>query len=462
MEEELRRAAHRDRLTGLANRVLMNEHLARCIQKRTHRSTQSFALLYIDLDDFKSVNDSLGHGAGDRLLQQMVGRLLDALQTIKQSTRVRPFAGRLGGDEFLVLLEGAAAPQAASAIARRIIEALSAPYRISERDFHLSASIGIVTSDAGHSTPDDYVRDADMAMYEAKRAGRHRHCLFDATLREKVHRRVTIQNELPRALEEQQFRVAYQPIMRLDAHALAGCEALLRWNHPLLGQISPAEFIPIAEESGMIIALGDWVLTQACRQFARWREEFGARAPEALYINLSRAQLVIGDFDRRVAEILKSCAVETTRVHLEITETAMMRDTDGALRLVAALRRLGIKLELDDFGTGYSSLGSLHELPIDGIKLDRSFVKRLDDSDRVLAVTEAVIGLARRLGMTIVAEGIETPRQLQLVRSLGCHFGQGFLLARPLTAERFREGLLENAAADAALAERPMMALCQG
>jgi len=279
-------------------------------------------------------------------------------------------------------------------------------------------------------------------MYEAKRAGRHRYCLFDAALREKVQRRVTIQNELPRALQDRQFHVVYQPIMCLEEGSLAACEALLRWNHPRLGEISPAEFIPIAEESEIIVALGDWVLRQACMQFASWRSGFPHRAPQALHINLSRAQLVIGDFDRRVAEVLESCHVETERVHLEITETAMMRDANGALGLVGALRRLGLKLELDDFGTGYSSLGSLHELPIDGIKIDRLFVQRLNDSDRVLAVTEAVIGLARRLGMTIVAEGIETVQQLDTVRSLGCHLGQGFLLSRPLTAQCFTDTYL--------------------
>jgi len=439
MEGELRQAAHLDRLTGLANRALMNEHLTRCIQRCSRIPAYRFALLYLDLDDFKSVNDSLGHAAGDRLLQEMVGRLLIALQDIKASARVRAIPGRLGGDEFLILLEGPRAPQASGEIAQRIIDELSMPYRLCERDFHVSASIGVVTSDAAHTISDDYVRDADMAMYEAKRGGRRRYCHFDAALREKVQRRIAIQNALPRALEHGQFELAYQPIICLKSGSLAGCEALLRWTDPVLGDISPAEFVPIAEETGIIIALGEWVLRRACTQFASWRSQCPGHAPEALYINLSRAQLVIGDFDRRLAHILDSCSIETGRVHLEITETAIMRDTDEALKLIRALRLLGVRLELDDFGTGYSSLGNLHELSIDGIKIDRSFIKRLDDGDRVLAVTEAVIGLARRLGMTIVAEGIETERQLQVVRSLGCHFAQGFLLSGPLSAERFSE-----------------------
>ncbi|HUI59285.1 MAG TPA: EAL domain-containing protein, partial [Steroidobacteraceae bacterium] len=430
MESELRRAAHIDKLTGLANRSLISDQLAQCIRRARHFPGHRFALLYLDLDHFKTINDSLGHGAGDRVLQEIADRLRATLRTADVVARAAiPPAARLGGDEFVVLLDDIVTADAACRVAERLLVSLSAPYEVLGRELNLTASIGIVTSECSHATAEEYLRDADTAMYEAKRAGRGRVAAFDARMRERVQRGLLIQSELRGALNESQLFLVYQPLVCIHTLQTRGCEALLRWRHPKLGLIPPSEFIPIAEDSGVILELGDWVLRTACAQFARWRERHGERAPERLNINISRAQLIAGHFVQSVGDVLERYAIEPSSVHLEITETAVMKDPALALRIMCALQELGVKLDLDDFGTGYSSLGSIHEFPIDVIKIDRSFVHSLESGGRVPAVIEAVARLARRLNLQVVAEGIETPRQLDLVRQFGCQLGQGHLFS---------------------------------
>ncbi len=453
MEAELRRAAYVDRLTGLGNRSLLSEQLARRIRRGTYLPAQQFTLLYLDLDHFKSINDSLGHSAGDRVLKEVATRLRTELSVDEPTAHATTHAARLGGDEFVVLRDGVASAQEAGGLAARIIQALSVPFLLSDRQFHLSASIGIVTSEVSHLTPEEYLRDADTAMYEAKRAGRGRFATFDAQMRMRVERRILIENELRTALRAAQFHLVYQPLVCLSTGRLRGCEALLRWRHPLLGVVPPSEFIPIAEESGLILELGDWVLHTACAQYSQWERRFGPAALDCVSINISRAQLVLRDFDRRVQEVLSATQVAPERVHLEITETAVMRDPETALQVMQKLRAAGVKLDLDDFGTGYSSLGSINDFPIDVIKIDRSFLHSLSAGGRIAAVIEAVTRLARQLEMEVVAEGIESPRQRDQARALGCQLGQGYLFSRPLDAGQFAESFLTSAESDDAPAE---------
>jgi diguanylate cyclase (GGDEF)-like protein/PAS domain S-box-containing protein len=442
MESELRQAAHMDKLTGLANRARLSEQLGDCIRRGRQNPGLQFALLYLDLDYFKTINDSLGHGAGDRVLQEIAERLRTTLRESDTVARpVNPPAARLGGDEFVVLLDDIGSVDSAVRVAARLLRALSAPYDVLGRQFNLSTSIGIVMSDGEHPSVEAYLRDADTAMYEAKRAGRGRFAIFDARMRERVQRGLLIQSELRGALQHGQFHLVYQPVVCMDSGRLHGCEALLRWRHPKLGLVPPSEFIPIAEETGVILDLGDWVLRTACAQFACWRARYGVRAPESVSVNISRAQLVVGNFEQSVRDVLRACAIEPRQVHLEITETAVMKDPAVALRIMRALRELGVKLDLDDFGTGYSSLGSIHDFPIDVIKIDRSFVHGLESSGRVSAVIEAVARLAHHLSLEVVAEGIETSHQRELLRKLGCRFGQGYLFGRPVDARRFADAL---------------------
>ncbi len=444
----MRLAAYVDKLTGLANRSRLSEQLAQCIRHARQYPGHQFALLYLDLDYFKTINDSLGHGAGDRVLQEIAERLRTTLRSSDVVARpVIPAAARLGGDEFVVLLDDIGSVAAAIRVAERLLRALSAPCTVLGRQFNLSTSIGIVMSDGELPTAEEYLRDADTAMYEAKRAGRGRFAIFDARMRERVQRGLLIQSELRGALQHGQFHLVYQPVVCLDSGRIRGCEALVRWRHPKLGLVPPSEFIPIAEETGVILDLGDWVFRTACAQFACWRASHGAQAPECVSVNISRAQLVVGNFEQSVRAVLGAHAIEPSQVHLEITETAMMKDPAVALRIMRSLRELGVKLDLDDFGTGYSSLGSIHEFPIDSIKIDRSFVHGLNGSGRVSAVIEAVARLARQLNLDVVAEGVETSQQRELLRKLGCRLGQGYLFGRPVDAPSFMQGCARHESA---------------
>ena len=431
-------SARVDPLTGLANRVDLTEQLTAAIGE----PARPFALLYLDLDGFKQINDSLGHSVGDLALRQLAERVRAALAGSPPAGVHMRTAARMGGDEFVVLLEGPQACRRAPQVAKSLIEALGSPCRVGEHEFHLSASVGIITSEFGYLTAEEYLRDADTAMYEAKRCGCGGMVVFDSEMHDRVQRNLLVQTDLPKALREGQLQLMYQPLMCLETGRLRGCEALLRWRHPRLGWISPQEFIPVAERSGFIFALGDWVLRSACAQFGAWRARFAERAPCSVNVNLSRIQLFDPDLPRRIDAALAEHGVEPWRLHLEITETAVMQQPEAALVILRELRSLGVTLELDDFGTGYSSLCSIHELPIEGLKIDRSFVRDLETSPRVEAVIETVCRLARQLRMKVVAEGIETSEQLMAVQRLGCDLGQGYLFARPLEPERFEEAFL--------------------
>ena len=438
MELELRRMASTDRLTGLANRSVLMTGLNRCIKQAGESPGFRFGVLYVDLDQFKAVNDSMGHSIGDSVLQEVSDRLRFVLGSADLRAHVTPeVAARVGGDEFVVLLAAIPGAADAMAVAERLLSRLSEPYRILDRVFYISASIGVVVGNQGGANAEDYLHDADTAMYEAKRSGRSCCALFDASMRERVQRRLLILNEMGSAVHQSQFRIAWQPLVSIDSGRMFGCEALIRWRHPRVGPIGPAEFIPIAEDSGLIQQVDDWVLRTACAQFAGWRRSHGADAPAYLSVNISRVQLMDGNFSVRVREILQQCGLPPRCLHLEITETAVMRDPESALRVMQSLKALGVYLDLDDFGVGYSSLSSIHNFPIDVIKIDSSFVRGMDSSRRVTAIVEVVTNLARQLDLELVAEGIETTEQLERVRQLGCHYGQGYLFSPPIDSADF-------------------------
>lgn len=449
LEAQLRRAAHRDPLTGLPNRALLHEQLVACERASSEVAGFRFALLHFDIDRFQAINEGLGHQAGDLLLIEVAKRLGATLRAEDPIARGSPDpAAHLGGDEFVILLRGIRGDDDARRVAERVRGVLERPYTVRGRDLSISFSIGIVLSGLGSDSPEEMLSAADSAMCEAKFLGRSRCIVFDGAMRQRVRHRMALRNDLRLAVEMQQLNLVYQPLMDLQTGAIAGCETLVRWRHPRLGSVSPAEFIPIAEESGLILELGEWVLRAAIQEYGEWRRHCGDLAPDSVSVNISRAQLILDDLAPKVESMLTSSGVDPWRLHLEITETAVMQDLEQGLRTLHALRQIGVKLDLDDFGTGYSSLASLHQLPLDVIKIDSSFVQRLETDRTSAALIEAVLSLAAILDLKVIAEGIETPRQLEQLQAMGCHLGQGYLFTQPLASAEFVEFLLADASLD--------------
>jgi len=441
LEEQLRSAALTDGLTQLPNRVSMLDKLHGAVLRARRLRDYHFAVLFMDFDRFKLVNDSLGHDVGDELLRQIAQRLRLALRegdTLSRAGESTHTAARIGGDEFVILLDGIRGVEDAELVARRLLLVLSQPYQIGVHEVHSSASIGIVASDTNHGDADALLRDADTAMYEAKRAGRGRYVLFDSTMHERVARTLDMENDLRRALQSDEFFVAYQPIVDLETGHLRGVEALARWRHPQRGLVPPLEFIPIAEETGLITALGARVLGEACDQFMHWRATLGAAAPQTVAVNLSRAQLCQGDLTEMVHHELLRSGMQPQWLRLEVTESLAMQD-NGALAVLHQLKGLGVSLALDDFGTGYSSLACLHEIPVDVLKIDRSFVSQLAQSNHRRVLIQATVLVARALGIRTVAEGVETPEQARLLDELGCSMAQGYLFGHPMAADEFEQ-----------------------
>jgi diguanylate cyclase (GGDEF)-like protein/PAS domain S-box-containing protein len=436
-EEELRVAARTDKLTGLPNRALFNDRLQQAVLRGERNKDYHFAVLFLDFDRFKLINDSLGHNVGDQLLQAIATRLRNAIRSV--DTAGLPYentAARLGGDEFVVLLDGLSKPQDAVVVAERLLEAFAAPYTLGEHEVYSSASIGVVTSDTGAGSAEAILRDADTAMYEAKLAGKSRYVLFDVSMRQRVQRRMNVERDLRKVLETNQLTLHYQPIVNLRTGEVHSVEALIRWNHPERGPISPAEFIPVAEDTGLIVPIGEWVLREACRQFAQWKRELGTAAPASISVNLSRVQLMLHNLPQSIARILAETGVTPSCLHLEVTESAVMKDIDTGVRLLRAIKETGVQIDLDDFGTGYSSLASLHQFPIDVLKIDRSFIANINRGRDFAALVYAVSQLARNLNIEVVAEGIETMEQAAVLLSLDYDLGQGYLFSKPLPAAK--------------------------
>jgi diguanylate cyclase (GGDEF)-like protein/PAS domain S-box-containing protein len=436
-QERLRSVGVVDSLTGLFNREVFVEGLGRRLEEVRLRPVNScFAVLYLDLDRFKIVNDSLGHLVGDELLVTVARRLESCL-------RPGDALARLGGDEFAILLCGLLDDGQANGIALRIQQSLNAPFSIGGREVFTSASIGIAFGPAHYTNADDLMRDADKAMYHAKSRGKARHEVFDAVMHARVLDRLSLENDLRRAVANHDFEVHYQPIVALASGMCVGFESLIRWTRD--GEsISPATFVPIAEELGLIESLGTWVLHEACRTFTDWQQRFPGAGLECITVNVSSRQLMQHNFVRIVEQAVQETGVKKADLRVEITETALMDSPGDAAEVLRGLREYGIRVYLDDFGTGYSSLSHLHKLPVDALKIDRSFVNSLLLPDRP-AIVESILALARTLKTSVVAEGIESDQQARELERLGCTHAQGFLFSRPLSASAVEKLLVANA-----------------
>jgi diguanylate cyclase (GGDEF)-like protein/PAS domain S-box-containing protein len=423
--EALAHQAVHDPLTGLPNRLQFVERLGRELARADQRG-ERIAVLFLDLDRFKVVNDSLGHSAGDRLLVAVADRLSSVMGP-------RDVVARFGGDEFTILCHEVTSEETVELIAERIAEAIARPVALMEGEVFVTASIGIALSGNDGDTPETLVRNADAAMYRAKERGRDRAELFDASEHHRAVDDLRTGNELHRAIERGEMRVHYQPMIHLDTGTLFGFEALIRWEHPERGLVAPMEFVPLAEETGLIVPLGVWALEQACLQAVRWHEASPDGPQLSMSVNLSPRQLAEPALPNDVARVLHDTGIQSSALWLEITENTLMRDAESALSALGALQALGLHLAVDDFGTGYSSLAYLERLPVEALKIDRSFTQGVGVRKDSTAIVGAVVGLARALRLSTVAEGIETREQFQQLRALGCEVGQGFLFgpARP-------------------------------
>jgi len=441
-EQRLHHIAFHDDLTDLANRHCFHERLQVVVDNTRQHDGRRFAVLYLDLDRFKRVNDSLGHVAGNRLLREVARRL-------QACVRPGDLVARLGGDEFAVLLEAVADADDVLRLARRVLQSLSSPLSINGTELLPGASIGITLGDAGYQWAEDVVRDADLAMYEAKAGGRGRAVLFETAMHDRVAQKLALEADLRKAIGEGQLSVQFQPLFELHPHRLCGFEALARWEHPQRGLVGPAVFIALAEESGHIEALTDWVIEQALVHLGRWRRSVPGTDHLGVNVNISGRDLARPDLCSLVQAALLRHELGAGALTLEITETTLMGSLDVAVRTMEALRASGVRFSIDDFGTGYSSLAYLSTLPIDSLKIDRSFVSGLHDKPQNIEIVRAVLMLGRSLGRRVVAEGIETGRQLATLRTLGVQVGQGYLLSRPLPADRVPDLLaVELPAAD--------------
>ena len=427
-EGQLINQALHDSLTGLPNRALLRDRLKHALARASRRQG-NVAVLFIDLDNFKVVNDGLGHQVGDSLLVEVARRLQDCVQD--ENT-----IARLGGDEFVVVLDFVASMVEAALVAERIAREFERPFAVAGRDITVTASIGIALGGAGYDERvDSLLRNADLAMYRAKAGGKARHVAFDSRMQKNILTRLELESDLRRAIELGEMRVYYQPIVELDSGRIVDVEALVRWLHPTRGLVSPIDFIPIAEETGLIIPIGKWVLEEACRQAATWRAQFPSEPRLTISVNLSPRQFQQPALIQQIEHALSQAGLPATSLKLEITEGVAIRNLEATISTLRQLRKLGIQIAIDDFGTGYSSLGYLKRLPIDIIKIDRSFIQDIAQDQETAAIVLGIISMAKALNLTLTAEGIETVEQSNLLRAWRCDRGQGYLLARPMDAE---------------------------
>ncbi len=426
-EQKLAHNALHDGLTELPNRALFVDHLKLAMARAERHAHQQFAVLFLDFDRFKVINDSLGHHIGDQLLIAIARRLERRLRGVDT-------VARLGGDEFIILLEDIRTAAEATAFAENLQSELAAPFKIGDQEIFTSASIGIVMSSRDYKRPEEILRDADSAMYRAKALGTAKITQFDKSMHDQALRLLQLETDLRRAVERQEFFLVYQPIVSLDTAQLVGFEALLRWQHPERGFVNPSEFIPVAEETGYIIPIGQWVLEEACQQMRKWQAARSEELPLQISVNLSGKQLAQDNLVEQITDTLKRTGIAAHQIKLEITESVVMENVEAASATLNQLRALGLPISMDDFGTGYSSLSYLHRLPIDTLKIDRSFVTRIVESHEKADIIRAIVVLAANLGLSVIAEGVETPEQLERLQKLECGNGQGYLFAKPLGA----------------------------
>jgi diguanylate cyclase (GGDEF)-like protein/PAS domain S-box-containing protein len=435
-EEQLRFEAMHDSLTGLANRSLLADRLTHCLARNNRDPESRFALLYIDLDEFKVINDSLGHQVGDKLLIEVSRRLSACARKVDTIARIPgDHVARIGGDEFVMLLEDLSSSADALRVADRIHAALAEPITLAGHDLVARGSVGITTSDAGYSRPEEVLRDADIALYQAKQAGKSCTCMFDPQMHQKAMARWSTETELRRAIDRDEFELHYQPIVTGDGQ-LAALEALVRWRHPTRGLVMPDAFIAIAEETGLIVPLGRMVLASACRQLREWQLEVPAMADLAVGVNISHRQFVSPAVVADVSRILTETGLRPQSLRLEVTETTAMQNAAQTIDIMAQLRAMGVLIYMDDFGTGYSSLSQLQRMPIDALKIDRAFVKEMDRDATSRTIIDTIIGLAHTMKARVIAEGVETAQQAARLARVGCDYLQGYHFGRPMPAHQ--------------------------
>lgn len=433
LEDQLLHDAFHDNLSNLPNRALFMDRLSVSLARIQRHKKYMFAVLFIDLDRFKNVNDSLGHMKGDLLLGCVAQRLL-------RFVRFGDTVARLGGDEFAMILEDLENGSDAEKTAQRIQHEISQPYNLGGKEVFTTASIGIAVANPRYQKPEHLLRDADTAMYRAKASGRARHAVFDESMRDQAVTLLELDSDLRRAVERSEFLLHYQPIVKLSTCEVIGIEALLRWKHPVRGIINPCQFIPLAEDTGLIIPIGQWSLQEACRQAREWQKRFPQNPPLTVSVNLSNKQLMPG-FARQVRDILRETGLDPSSLDFEITESMIIDNTDWAVRLFKELRGMNVRVFIDDFGTGYSSMNYLSRLPVDGLKIDRSFIKGIDSSGEGLEIVRTILTLARNLGLDVVAEGVETAEQMEILRQLNGRYAQGFYFHRPMEGSRIESVL---------------------
>jgi diguanylate cyclase (GGDEF)-like protein/PAS domain S-box-containing protein len=435
LEAELERRASHDPLTGLPNRDAFVDRLRQTLLRtRRRKSTSKVGVLFMDLDRFKTINDSLGHGAGDRLLVALAERL-------KNRLRPEDVLARFGGDEFAVLLEMVENPSEALRVAQRIAQALGEPFTVDDHQVSVSTSVGVALGTAHANDPEGMLREADAAMYRAKEQGPGRYAVFDPAMQTRAQERLELEAELRQAVEQEEFALHYQPIVSLRDGSMVGFEALLRWRHPHKGIQRPSAFLALAEETDLIVPIDGWVLEEVCRQAKRWEGDYPSASLVSMNVNLSPRQLKDGGLARTIEETLRRVALKVHTLALDVTEGFLLKASEDQARTLDALKKMGIRLDLDDFGTGYSSLSYLKSSPVDGVKLDRSFVEGLGEDTTGMALVHKIIELCHTLGLEVVAEGIETPEQATLLKEMGCDLGQGYYFGRPLPSEEFAERL---------------------
>ncbi len=425
LEEQLYYDALHDGLTGLPNRTLLLDRLEGAMARAQRRKTYRFAVMFLDLDRFKVVNDSLGHNTGDQLL-------IEVSHVLQKCVRPEDTVARLGGDEFIILIDDLQDPGQAATIAQRIHDRLRRPLQVNGHEAFTTASIGIAFNSPECKTPEDFLRDSDIAMYRAKSLGKARSETFDASMRARALHLLELESELRHALERNEFECWYQPIVEIATRKIIGFESLVRWHNPKRGLIPAGEFIPIAEETGLIFPLGLMTLRESCKQISCWQKEFDSEL--VLSANLSGRQFTQPDLVERITEILELCSFAAPQLRLEVTESVVIGNLETAERILRRFRKLGVKICLDDFGTGYSSLSYLVRLPIDILKIDRSFISGIDNEQEQSEVVHTIIELGQRLGMRIVGEGVETNDQLNRLTALGCDEAQGYFFSRPVDA----------------------------
>ncbi len=445
-EEKIHKLAFYDSLSGLPNRTLFNDRLQQAV-KYAHRKNQHLAVLFLDLDNFKQVNDSLGHDVGDELLRQVSERLVEALRESDviahdEMQMMSPTVSRHGGDEFLILLPYVAEPLDAGNVVERIQHLFCQPLQVNMQELYATFSAGIAIYPEDGMNERLLMQNADTALYSAKSYGKNQFAFFDMEMNVSALKRLGVENNLRNAINKNEFELYYQPLLELGSGKVVGMEALIRWLHPQWGVVPPLDFIPLAESNGMIVEIGDWVLRESCNQWSSWKSQ--GLHPGKINVNLSALQFRSNNLCDTLQLIIQDSGIDPDALVLEITESVLMDDVESTLAQFQAIKALGVRFAVDDFGTGYSSLSYLKTFPLDYLKIDRTFVRDLESSPSDLEIVRTIIAMANNLKLELVAEGVETPEQLRILSEQGCDYMQGFILSRPLVAEEFQSQFLAS------------------